>query len=328
MASRPTPVSVLTGYLGAGKTTLLNRILTEQHGQRIAVIINEFGEIGIDHQLVTTTEECILEMNNGCICCTVRGDLIAAIGRILQDGRPWDRILIETTGLADPAPVIQSFFMDPELARATRLDAIITVVDALHVTQHWDAEEVVEQIAFADVILLNKLDLVLTEKAAQVEARIRKLNPLARLYGSTQSRVPLEAILDLGAFDLSRALSVDPQLLVDSTHEHDASVGSVSLKRRGSVNEMALNRWLFQLVQARGADLYRMKGILNVGNARRRFVLQGVHMLLDGRPGAPWGPDEPRECHLVFIGRNLVREELERGFDACFESVLQSRDVA
>ena len=328
MASRTTPVSVLTGYLGAGKTTLLNRILTEQHGQRVAVIINEFGEIGIDHQLVTTTEECIVEMNNGCICCTVRGDLIAAIGRILQDPRPFDRILIETTGLADPAPVIQSFFMDPELARATRLDAIITVVDALHVTQHWDAEEVVEQIAFADVILLNKLDLVSTENAAQVEARIRKLNPLARLYGSIQSRVGLGAILDLGAFDLSRALSIDPQLLVDSAHEHDASVGSVSLKRRGSVNEKALNRWLFQLAQARGADLYRMKGILNVGNARRRFVLQGVHMLLDGRPGAPWGLDEPRESHLVFIGRNLDREELERSFEACFESVLQSRDVA
>src|SRR5688572_5175144 len=177
MASRPTPVSVLTGYLGAGKTTLLNRILTEQHGQRLAVIINEFGEIGIDHQLVTTTEECIVEMNNGCICCTVRGDLIAAIGRILTDARPWDRILIETTGLADPAPVIQSFFMDPELARATRLDAIITVVDALHVAQHWDAEEVLEQIAFADVILLNKLDLVSMENAASVEARLRKLNP-------------------------------------------------------------------------------------------------------------------------------------------------------
>jgi G3E family GTPase len=328
MASRPTPVSVLTGYLGAGKTTLLNRILTEQHGQRLAVIINEFGEIGIDHQLVTTTDECIVEMNNGCICCTVRGDLIAAIGRILMDPRPWDRILIETTGLADPAPVIQSFFMDPQLARATRLDAIITVVDALHVAQHWDAEEVLEQIAFADVILLNKLDLVSTEDAARVEARIRKLNPLARLHHSIQSRVELRDILDLGAFDLSRALSIDPELLVDATHEHDPSVGSVSLKRPGSISESALNRWLFQLVQSRGPDLYRMKGILNVADARRRFVLQGVHMLLDGRPGAPWGVGEPRTNHLVMIGKHLDRQELERGFEACFESVEPSRDVA
>ncbi|HWO10986.1 MAG TPA: GTP-binding protein [Polyangiaceae bacterium] len=319
MANKATPVSVLTGYLGAGKTTLLNRILTEQHGQRVAVIINEFGEIGIDHRLVTTTEECVVEMNNGCICCTVRGDLIAAIGRILADPRPWDRILIETTGLADPAPVIQSFFMDPELKRSTRLDAIITVVDALHIARHWEAEEAIEQIAFADVILLNKLDLVSSDNAAKVEARIRRYNPLARLHHTTHGRVALGDLLDIGAFDLARALSLDPLLLEDSTHEHDASVGAVSLQRSGSVDERALNRWLFQLVQANGPDLYRMKGILNLGNARRRFVLQGVHMLLDGRPGAAWGPDEPRTNHLVFIGKNLDSEALARSFDACLE---------
>jgi G3E family GTPase len=322
------PVTVLTGYLGAGKTTLLNRILSEQHGHRVAVIINEFGEIGVDHQLVVTTDECIVEMNNGCICCTVRDDLISAIRRLLLESRRFDRILIETTGLADPAPVIQSFFMDEALHRGTRLDAVVTVVDSLHIALHWDAEEALEQIAFADVILLNKVDLVSDQQLTELEARIRGMNPLARLQRSLQSGVSLDTILDLGAFDLARALRLDPQLLVDSAHDHDSRVRSVSLQRAGVLNEAALNRWLYALVQARGPDLYRLKGILNVGDARRRFVLQGVHMLLDGRPGAAWRLDEERKNHLVFIGKNLDPEELARDFEACLEEPQGDRNVA
>jgi G3E family GTPase len=314
------PVTVLTGYLGAGKTTLLNRILTEHHSQHVAVIVNEFGAIGIDNRLVVATDEVIVEMNNGCICCTVRDDLISAIRHLLARPRRVDRILIETTGLADPGPVIQSFFMAEELARETRLDAIVTVVDAFHIGLHWESEEAREQIAFADVIVLNKLDLVESELADQVEAKIRLLNPLARIHRTSQSRVPIASLLELGAFDLSRALSLDPQLLDDGAHEHEQRVGSVCLQSSGSMNEKALNRWLYQLVQAKGADLYRFKGILNVGDARRRFVLQGVHMWLDGRPGAVWQPDEDRRNQLVFIGKDLDRHELERGFLGCLES--------
>jgi G3E family GTPase len=322
MAPRTIPVSVLTGYLGAGKTTLLNRILSERHAQRVAVIVNEFGEIGIDQKLVVRTDECVVEMNNGCICCSVRSDLISALRTLLAAPERFDRILIETTGLADPAPVIQSFFMDEELARGTRLDAIITVVDAYHVGQHWGAEEVEEQIAFADILLVNKVDLVSEQEVVALEAEVRRRNPLARIQRCVLSRVdgaaPLDALLDVAAFDLGRALKLDPQLLVDTAHEHDALVGSVSLERRGALSERALNRWLYELVQLRGPDLYRFKGILNVEGARRRFVLQGVHMLIDGRPGAPWPEGEERVSQLVFIGKNLDRRELERGFAACF----------
>jgi G3E family GTPase len=328
MADASIPVTVLTGYLGAGKTTLLNRILTEQHGQRVAVIVNEFGAIGIDNRLVVATDEVIVEMNNGCICCTVRDDLISAIRQLLAQPQRVDRILIETTGLADPGPVIQSFFMAEELARQTRLDAIVTVVDAFHIGLHWQSDEASEQIAFADVIVLNKLDLVSSDAAQEVEAKVRSLNPLARIYRSTHSRVPIGAVLDQRAFDLARALALDPQLLVDGAHQHEQRVGSVCLRSPGSMNESALNRWLYRLVQDKGADLYRLKGILNVGDARRRFVVQGVHMWLDGRPGAAWRPDEDRGNQLVFIGKDLDQQELERGFLGCLEPSLSSPAIS
>lgn len=317
MIERRVPVSVLTGYLGAGKTTLLNRILSEQHGRQVAVIVNEFGELGIDEKLVLHTDETVVEMNNGCICCTVRDDLIRAVGELLSMPRSFERIIIETTGLADPAPVIQSFFVAEALARGARLDAIITVVDTFHVAQHWDAEEVKEQIAFADVLLLNKIDLTPAAALDALTARIREMNPLAHIHRCVRGELPLARLLDVGAFDLARALSIDPELLRDATHEHDPSVGSVCLEQHGALGERALNRWIYELVQSRGVDLFRMKGILNVENARRRFVLQGVHMLVDGRPGAPWREGEARVSQLVFIGRNLDRGELERGFEAC-----------
>ena len=313
------PVTVLTGYLGAGKTTLLNRILTHEHGKKIAVIVNEFGEIGIDNQLVINEDEEILEMNNGCICCTVRGDLIRIMGELLNR-REFDYLAIETTGLADPAPVIQSFFVDEVMRTQTQLDAVVTVVDAKHIHEHWDSHEAIEQIAFADVVLLNKTDLITLEELATLSKRIRSLNAIAFIQPTSHCNVNLDSILGVKAFDLKNALAVDPQFLDEKDHEHDRSVFSVAICKPGVVNGDKLNRWLYQLVQAMGADLFRMKGILNLDNEDRRFVFQGVHMTLDGRPGKPWQPSEPRLNELVFIGRNLDEEQLRTEFLGCLDA--------
>jgi len=311
------PVTVLTGYLGAGKTTLLNRILTEEHNQRIAVIVNEFGEVGIDHQLVMNADEEILEMNNGCICCTVRGDLIRMLGDLLGRREKFDHLVIETTGLADPAPVIQSFFVDEVMLQKTQLDAVVTVVDAKHIGKHWDSSEAQEQIAFADVILLNKADLVSSEQIEALTEKVRSLNAIAQIYPTQNCELSLEALLGVQAFDLKNALSIDPQFLDEDAHEHDQSVSSIAIQQSGSIDSDKLNRWLYQLVQAQGKDIFRMKGILDVDHANRRFVCQGVHMTLDGRPGQPWQPEETRRNELVFIGRNLDEAELRAGFESC-----------
>lgn len=311
------PITVLTGYLGAGKTTLLNRILTAQHDKKVAVIVNEFGELGIDHQLVIDADEEIFEMNNGCICCTVRGDLIRIINRLMQQRDRFDYLLIETTGLADPAPVIQSFFIDEGMAATTELDAVVTVVDAKHIWSHWDSSEAQEQIAFADVILLNKVDLVSPEILQELEQRVRSINAIAKIHTTCNCDADLEAVLGVKAFDLKNALSIDPQFLEEDAHEHDESVYSIAITEPGVVSSDKLNRWLYQLVQSQGANLFRMKGILDVDAEDRRFVFQGVHMTLDGRPGKPWKPNEQRRNELVFIGRNLNETELKAGFQAC-----------
>ncbi|MEM9451498.1 MAG: GTP-binding protein [Cyanobacteria bacterium P01_E01_bin.6] len=311
------PVTVLTGYLGAGKTTLLNRILTEEHNQRVAVIVNEFGEVGIDHQLVMDADEEIFEMNNGCICCTVRGDLIRIIGDLMNRRDQFDHLVIETTGLADPAPVIQSFFVDEVMLRQTQLDAVITVVDAKYIWDHWDSSEAQEQIAFADVILLNKTDLVSAEILAALTQKVRGMNAIAQIHTTQNCNVDLSVLLGVQAFDLKNALSIDPAFLDEDAHDHDESVYSVAIKESGTVDSDKLNRWLYQLVQARGADIFRMKGILDVDNAERRFVFQGVHMTLEGQPGKPWRPGETRRNELVFIGRNLDEAELRAGFESC-----------
>ncbi|ESA38550.1 g3e family [Leptolyngbya sp. Heron Island J] len=311
------PVTVLTGYLGAGKTTLLNRILTENHGRRIAVIVNEFGDVGIDHQLIIDADEEIFEMNNGCICCTVRGDLIRIIRDLMTREDSFDHLVIETTGLADPAPVIQSFFVDEVMVRQTQLDAVITVVDAKHIWKHWDSDEAQEQIAFADVVLLNKTDLVTPDQLKELELKVRGMNAIATIHATQNCEITLDQLLGVQAFDLKNALSIDPEFLDDAAHEHDESVFSIAITEAGTVDSDRLNRWLYQLVQAKGADIFRMKGIVNVDNANRRFVFQGVHMTLDGRPGKPWQPDEPRCSELVFIGRNLDEAELLAGFRDC-----------
>jgi G3E family GTPase len=318
------PVTVITGFLGSGKTTLLNHILTAQHGKRIAVIENEFGEIGIDDALVIDAEEEIFEMNNGCICCTVRGDLIRILGNLMKRRDKFDHILVETTGLADPAPVAQTFFVDDEVRSQLALDAIITMVDAKHVIQHLDDDkpegvenEAVEQLAFADRILLNKVDLVSAEDLAEVERRIRSINATAEIIPTQMSAVDLDRILGVGAFDLSRVLESEPTFLDDVEHLHDQSVTSVGIEMDGAVSVPKLNDWLGWLLSTKGTDIFRMKGVLNVAGSDQRYVFQGVHMLFDGQPDRPWREEESRVNRLVFIGRNLDRAELNQRFADC-----------
>jgi G3E family GTPase len=318
------PVTVLTGFLGAGKTTLLNRILTEQHGLRIAVIENEYGEVGIDDALVLDAEEEIFEMNNGCICCTVRGDLIRILGALMRRREKFDHILIETTGLADPAPVAQTFFMDDEIAGELRLDAIVTLVDAAHVLQHLDEvkpdgveNEAVEQIAFADRIVLNKTDLVDEATIAEVTSRIRTINTPVEIIRARHAEIDLRRILDVGAFDLDRVLADDPQFLTETEHQHDVTVTSVGIDLEGEIDGDRLNSWLGGLLRTRGADIFRSKGILAVAGSSQQYVFQGVHMLLIGESGREWRDGEVRRNRLVFIGRHLDRDELERGFADC-----------
>ncbi|HEY3822283.1 MAG TPA: GTP-binding protein [Polyangiaceae bacterium] len=428
------PVTVLTGFLGSGKTTLLNRILTEQHGKRIAVIENEFGEIGIDQALVIDADEEIFEMNNGCICCTVRGDLIRILGNLVKRRDRFDHILVETTGLADPGPVAQTFFVDDEVRAQFALDGIVTLVDAKHVALHiGDSDECKQQIAFADVLVLNKSDLVTQPELDALETRMRAMNAMARVHRTTNAAVPVEAVLDVGGFDLDRAVQTRPAFLEPeypfewigvyelhegvitleldpgpdpvmrvalvpvgasddgaiqraadvalrsfsgpasaatkdiavnarkgaraelrvprtgafalvtqhlpeefrlrvrepagplsplvsrafaASHTHDESVTSVGIHAKGALDEKRLNTWLSTLLREQGADIFRMKGILDIAGQEQRFVFQGVHMLFDGRPDRPWG-NEPRANDLVFIGRRLDRAALEEGFRKC-----------
>lgn len=343
-----TPVTVLTGYLGAGKTTLLNRILTEDHGKRYAVIVNEFGEIGIDNDLVVDADEEVFEMNNGCICCTVRGDLIRILGGLMKRAGQFDGILVETTGLADPGPVAQTFFVDEDIAAKTKLDAIITVVDAKHLLDEIDrAPEAQEQIAFADIVLLNKIDLVDEAGLKTVEARIRAINPTAKIERTARSDVALDRILGLSAFDLDRILEDTPDFLIadhhhhdhvcddDCDHEHDhghdhdhhhhahdenrhdAHITSFSLSTDAPLNPEKFFPWIQMICQEFGIDLLRMKGILAFKNDPKRYVAQAVHMMLEGDHQRDWREDEKRVSRMVFIGRNLPRDVIEDGFAKC-----------
>ncbi len=311
------PITVLTGYLGAGKTTLLNHILTYEHGKKVAVIVNEFGIVGIDNQLVIDADEEIFAMNNGCICCSVRGDLIRIISKLLKRRDKFDHLVIETTGLADPAPVIQSFFVDEDIKDKITLDAVVTVVDAKHIQQHWSANEAQEQIAFADVILLNKTDLVSPQELDELESKIRAMNGMAKVYRTQNSELEMNALLGVQAFDLDRALEIAPELLNGTTPQHDWTVNSFAIVESGELDGQKLNNWLSNLLETKGTDIFRMKGILNITGEEDRFVFQGVHMMFDGEPDRPWKEGETRKNELVFIGRNLDQAQMREDFKQC-----------
>ena len=313
------PVTVLTGYLGAGKTTLLNRILSENHGRKFAVVINEFGELGVDNDLVVDADEEVFEMNNGCICCTVRGDLIRIIGGLMKRKGRFDGIIVETTGLADPAPVAQTFFVDEDVKRATRLDAIVTVVDAKHLPARLkDSAEAQEQVAFADIIVLNKMDLVSADEVAEVERMIKAINPYAEIRRATKSDVPLDAVIGRDAFNLARILEKEPDFLSgEDHHEHDSEVNSVSFEVSRPIDAEKFNVWINQLLQSKGQDLLRTKGILHYAGDNRRFAFQAVHMIADGDYIGDVKDGDPRKSKIVFIGRDLNRPQLRRGFEGC-----------
>ncbi len=345
------PVTVLTGYLGAGKTTLLNRILSEPHGKKYAVIVNEFGEIGIDGDLVVGADEEVFEMNNGCICCTVRGDLVRIIDGLMRRRGKFDAIIVETTGLADPAPVAQTFFMDQDVGRKAKLDAVVTVADAKWLDERLkDAPEAKNQIAFADVILLNKTDLVSPDTLAEVEARIRGINPYARLHRTQRCNIALPEVLGRNAFDLDRILDIEPAFLEDGNahghahehhhehehehahedgdhhhqhaggglkHYHDEEMQSFVVRTERPLDADKFFPWVQDLVQREGPSILRCKGILSFKGDDERFVFQGVHMILDGDHQRAWQDGEKRESRIVFIGRKLPQERIAAGFESC-----------
>ena len=317
------PVTILTGFLGAGKTTLLKRILSEPHGGRVAVIENEFGEEGIDNELlIESQEETIVEMNNGCICCTVRGDLVRILGQLL-DRRDagavnFDRVIIETTGLADPAPVAQTFFVEPKIRDRFDLDAIITVVDAVHGAQQLDEHhEAQEQVGFADRILLSKTDLVSEESLTALSQRLAQMNPRAPIRRVHFGQTPIEEILDIKGFDLSAILDIEPDFLTDVSHEHDDEVSAFVYRTDRAFDQRKLEAVLGLLVEEFGTQMMRYKGVVWLKNETQRAILQGVHMLMAATLGRAWGESEKRASTLVFIGKNLPKEAFREAFDRC-----------
>lgn len=324
------PVTILTGFLGSGKTTLMNHILNDQtHGMKFAVIENEFGEVGIDENILSeNVEEEMVEVMNGCICCTVRGDLVEALKKLYKRVESFDGIIIETTGLADPAPVVQTFFIDEDIQSKYKLDSVITVADAKYITVRLDEEkpegvenEAVEQVAFADKIILNKTDLVSDEaELAAIEKRLRTINPTTSILRTTFGKISPKELLNVNAFDLKRVLEFDPEFMdPDQEHEHDPSVNSLACKIQGEFNVQMMSRWIQRLITEDGANLYRYKGVLAVKGMDAKFIFQGVGMLFSGNfeESFKWKPKEVRESKFVFIGKNLDLKFLEAGFHAC-----------
>ena len=307
------PVTVLTGFLGAGKTTLLNRILTADHGRRVAVIVNEFGEVGIDHHLLISSDQEIVEMSNGCICCTVRGDLLRSLFQLLEHRDKFDTLMIETTGLADPAPVVQSFFVDERIKHEYQLNGVVTVVDAKHIFQQLgNSPEAKEQIAFADMVLLNKIDLINPEDLPELEFKLRNLNGAARVCQTRNSDIDIATVLDLRSLDIEVRAEKH-----DHNHKHTEDIETVAISTAGDLDGLKLSHWFRELLAEFGERIMRMKGILNLRKDPDQFVFQGVHMLFEGRPGRAWADEEERLNRLVFIGRNLDKEKITQGFLNC-----------
>jgi len=318
------PVTILTGFLGAGKTTLLNRILRERHGRRIAVIENEFGEAGIDNALLVEAggDEQIIEMNNGCLCCTVRGDLIRILGT-LKDRRDagelqFERVIIETTGMADPGPVAQTFFLDDQVGEYYLLDSVITLVDAKHAPRQLDEfHEAQEQVGFADRILLSKTDLVTDAEAEALRQRLVRMNPRAPIKRAHFGETPLEDILDIRGFNLNAILEIEPEFLAEDHHHHDDDVKSFVFRADRPLDGRKLEEFLSSMIEVYGNDMLRYKGFLSLKDNPNRVVFQGVHMLMGGDLGRPWGADEPRASAMVFIGRNLPKDVFIEGLEQC-----------
>jgi G3E family GTPase len=320
--SNMVPVTILTGFLGSGKTTLLNRILKEDHGHRIAVIENEFGEIGVDNEIIETGDEQIVEMNNGCICCTVRGDLIRILGTLKEkrdEGRlKFDRVVIETTGMADPGPVAQTFFTDEEIGNYYLLDSIITLVDAKHAPKQLDEfHEAQEQVGFADRILLSKTDLVSQDDAESLSKRLKRMNPRAPIKKVHFGDAPIAEVLDIRGFNLNAILQLDPEFLVDSHHEHHDEVESFVFRSDKPFDGQKLEQFLSGMIQVYGPDLLRYKGVLWMKGNPRRVVFQGVHMMMGGDMGKPWAKGESKESVMVFIGKNLPKDLFIAGMEQC-----------
>jgi G3E family GTPase len=317
------PVTILTGFLGSGKTTLLNRILREQHGHKIAVIENEFGEEGIDNDLLLEAAgEQIVEMNNGCLCCTVRGDLIRILGSLKRKRQAgelsFERVVIETTGMADPGPVAQTFFMDDDVGEYYLLDSVITLVDAKHAPRQLDEfEEAQEQVGFADRILLSKTDLVAEHEVATLKERLVQINPRAPIKPVHFGQAPIEEILDIRGFNLNAILELDPGFLEDDHHHHADDVASFVFRAAAPFDGLKLEEFLSSMIQVYGQDLLRYKGILSLKDNPNRVVFQGVHMLMGGDVGRPWGADESRESVMVFIGRKLPKDVFMQGLERC-----------
>jgi G3E family GTPase len=319
------PATILTGFLGSGKTTLLKRILTERHGEKIAVIENEFGEEGVDNEiLVENREEQIVEMNNGCICCTVRGDLVRILGDLADKRKKgklkFDRVIIETTGMAEPGPVAQTFFMDEHIHEQFVLDAVITVVDAKHAPQQLnDNSEARAQVGFADRILLSKTDLTAEDETKALMERLKRMNPRASFHRVHFGDTPLNEILDIRGFNLNSVLDIDPEFLTEDHHTHSDDVQSFVWKDARPLDMEKIEAFLSLLIQTYGADMLRYKGVLNIKGQNNRMIFQGVHMLMGGSPGKAWLPGEVRDSKMVFIGRNLPKRIFIEGLAYCVD---------
>jgi G3E family GTPase len=317
--SREIPVTIITGFLGSGKTTLVNRILTEQHGKRIAVILNEIGEVNLDSEFVVQADEDLKVMNNGCVCCTVRGDLTKICKDFVASGLPFDAMVIETTGLADPSPVAQTFILDEEINQHYYLDGVVTIVDAKHIdTNLQEIKETQEQIGFADIIVLNKIDLLAPEELKKLRQRILSMNSQAQIFEAEHCNIPIASLLEINAFNLDERLSVNPDLgRVFHSHSHDDDIESVYLEIEAPLSALRFERFMDLAVAELGGQLLRYKGVVNVANVPNRFLFQGVHSILGANIDRPWRDNERRLTQMVFIGRHLPRDVLKEGLEMC-----------